>query len=174
VGHGRDGVAPGTIRDGLLLCFDGAARAVRCARAIVAEGKRLGLDVRAGVHVGDCERSAEDVLGLTVHVAVRVAALAAAGEVLVTGTVRDMVVGSALAFIDHGRQKLRGVPDEWLLSRGSLGRGAERRDGGAGRAPSPFCRPLLHWPFRRAVPLAKQKKRGGARRHRPFSLKRVK
>jgi class 3 adenylate cyclase/pimeloyl-ACP methyl ester carboxylesterase len=101
--------------DGLVLCFDGAARAVRCAQAIVAEGRRLGVGVRAGVHAGDCERSAEDVLGLTVHVAARVAALAAAGEVLVTGTVRDMVVGSALAFTDRGRQKLRGVPEDWLL-----------------------------------------------------------
>jgi class 3 adenylate cyclase len=104
-----------TIGDGLLLCFEGAARAVRRAEAIVAEGRRLGLEVRAGVHVGDCERSGEDVLGLTVHVAARVAALAAGREVIVTGTVREMVVGRALAFDDSGRQKLRGVPGEWLL-----------------------------------------------------------
>jgi class 3 adenylate cyclase len=104
-----------TTGDGLVLCFDGAARAVRCAQAIVAEGRRLGLGVRAGVHAGDCERSGDDVLGLTVHVAARVAALAAAGEVLVTGTVRDMVVGSALGFADRGRQTLRGVPEDWLL-----------------------------------------------------------
>jgi class 3 adenylate cyclase len=71
--------------------------------------------VRAGVHAGDCERSGDDVLGLTVHVAARVAALAAAGEVLVTGTVRDMVVGSALGFADRGRQTLRAVPEDWLL-----------------------------------------------------------
>jgi class 3 adenylate cyclase len=101
--------------DGLLLCFDGAARAVRCAQAIVAEGKRLGLGVRAGVHAGDCERRGDDVLGVTVHVAARVAALAGAGEVLVTGTVRDMVRGSALAFVDRGQQALRGVPEEWPL-----------------------------------------------------------
>jgi class 3 adenylate cyclase/pimeloyl-ACP methyl ester carboxylesterase len=104
-----------TTGDGLLLCFDGAARAVRCAQAIVTEGRRLGLGVRAGVHVGDCERRGDDVFGLTVHIAARVAALAAAGEVLVTGTVRDMVLGSALAFADRGRQKLRGVPEDWLL-----------------------------------------------------------
>jgi class 3 adenylate cyclase len=101
--------------DGLLLCFDGAARAVRCAQAIVAEGKRLGLGVRAGVHAGDCERRGDDVLGLTVHVTARVAALAGAGEVLVTGAVRDMVRGSALAFVDRGPQTLRGVPEEWPL-----------------------------------------------------------
>ena len=104
-----------TTGDGMLVCFDGAARAVRCAQAIVAEGKRLGLSVRAGIHAGDCEQRGEDVLGLTVHVAARVAALAGAGEVLVTGTVRDMVVGSALAFADRGRQTLRGVPEEWAL-----------------------------------------------------------
>jgi class 3 adenylate cyclase len=101
--------------DGLLICFDGAARAVRCAQAIVAEGKRLGLGVCAGVHAGDCERRGDDVLGLTVHVAARVAALAGAGAVLVTATVRDMVRGSALAFADRGRQALRGVPEEWPL-----------------------------------------------------------
>ena len=104
-----------TTGDGLLVCFDGAARAVRCAQAIVTEGKRLGLGVRAGVHAGDCERRGNDVLGLTVHVAARVAALAGAGEVLVTGTVREMVLGSALAFADRGRQTLRGVPEEWAL-----------------------------------------------------------
>jgi class 3 adenylate cyclase/pimeloyl-ACP methyl ester carboxylesterase len=104
-----------TTGDGLVLCFDGAARAVRCAQAVVTEGKRLGLGVRAGVHAGDCERRGGDVFGLTVHVAARVAALAAAGEVLVTGTVRDMVLGSALAFADRGRQTLRGVPEEWAL-----------------------------------------------------------
>jgi len=104
-----------TTGDGMLVCFDGAARAVHCAQAIVAEGKRLGLGVRAGVHAGDCERRGDDVLGLTVHVAARVAALAGAGEVLVTGTVRDMVLGSALAFADRGRQTLRGVPEEWAL-----------------------------------------------------------
>jgi len=104
-----------TTGDGLLVCFDGAARAVSCAQAIVAEGKRLGLGVRAGVHAGDCERRGGDVLGLTVHVAARVAALAGAGEVLVTGTVREMVLGSALAFADRGRQTLRGVPEEWAL-----------------------------------------------------------
>ena len=104
-----------TTGDGLLVCFDGAGRAVGCAQAIVAEGKRLGLGVRAGVHAGDCERRGDDVLGLTVHVAARVAALAGAGEVLVTGTVRDMVLGSALAFADRGRQTLRGVPEEWAV-----------------------------------------------------------
>jgi len=104
-----------TTGDGLLVCVDGAARAVRCAQAIVAEGRRLGLGVRAGVHAGDCARIGEDVLGLTVHLAARVAALAAAGEVLVTGTVRDMVVGSGLVFADRGRQTLRGVPEDWPL-----------------------------------------------------------
>jgi class 3 adenylate cyclase len=101
--------------DGVLACFDGAARAVRCARAIVAEAAQLGLVVRAGVHAGECERRADDVAGMTVHVAARVAALAGPGEILATGTVRDVLVGTDIAFTERGRRSLRGVPGEWLV-----------------------------------------------------------
>src|SRR5262245_45464090 len=104
-----------TTGDGVLARFDGAGRAVRCAQAIVAEGGHLGLAVRAGVHAGECEVRGDDLAGMTVHVGARVTALAAAGEVLVTGTVRDLVIGSDLAFTERGRYTLRGVPGEWLV-----------------------------------------------------------
>ena len=93
-----------TTGDGVLARFDGAGRAVRCAQAIVAEGSHLGLAVRAGVHAGECEVRGDDLAGMTVHVGARVTALAAAGEVLVTGTVRDLVIGSDLAFAERGRR----------------------------------------------------------------------
>jgi class 3 adenylate cyclase len=104
-----------TTGDGVLARFDAAGRAVRCAQAIVAEGRQLGLAVRAGVHAGECEVRGDDLAGMTVHVAARVAALARAGEVLVTGTVRDAVIGSDLTFDERGRHTLRGVPGEWAV-----------------------------------------------------------
>jgi class 3 adenylate cyclase/alpha-beta hydrolase superfamily lysophospholipase len=104
-----------TMGDGVLARFDGAGRAVRCAQAIVAEARRLGLDVRAGVHLGDCELRGEDLAGMTVHVAARVAALAAGGEVLVTAAVRDALVGTGVRFDERGRHALRGVPGEWTV-----------------------------------------------------------
>jgi class 3 adenylate cyclase/esterase/lipase len=104
-----------TMGDGVLARFDAVGRAVRCAQAIVAEGHRLGLAVRAGVHAGECELRSDDLAGMTVHVGARVAALARAGEVLVTGTVRDLVIGSDLAFEERGRHVLRGVPGEWTV-----------------------------------------------------------
>jgi class 3 adenylate cyclase/pimeloyl-ACP methyl ester carboxylesterase len=113
--EGTGGRVVKTTGDGVLARFDAAGRAVRCAQAIVAEGGQLGLAVRAGVHAGECEVRGDDLAGLTVHVGARVTALAASGEVLVTGTVRDLVIGSDLAFIDRGRHVLRGVPGEWTV-----------------------------------------------------------
>jgi class 3 adenylate cyclase len=104
-----------TTGDGLLATFDGPARAVRAALATVASARQLGLEVRAGVHTGECEMSADDVGGLAVHIGSRVADLAAAGQVLVSSTVRDLVAGSGLAFDDRGAHALRGVPGEWRL-----------------------------------------------------------
>jgi class 3 adenylate cyclase/pimeloyl-ACP methyl ester carboxylesterase len=104
-----------TTGDGFLAAFDGPARAVRCARAIVARAAALGLDVRAGVHAGECELRGDDLAGIAVHTGARVAAMAGAREVLVTSTVRDLVAGSGLTFVDRGRHPLRGVPGEWTL-----------------------------------------------------------
>jgi len=101
--------------DGVLATFDGPSRGVRCARAIVDSVKALGVHVRAGLHTGECELMGEDIGGISVHIAARVAALAGAGEVLVSRTVKDLVAGSGITFEDRGRHVLKGVPDEWEL-----------------------------------------------------------
>ncbi len=101
--------------DGFLATFDGPARAVRAAQAIAVEVDRLGLRVRVGVHTGEVETIGSDVGGMAVHIGARVAAIAGPGEVLVSGTVRDLVIGSELEFEDRGVHALRGVPGEWRL-----------------------------------------------------------
>jgi class 3 adenylate cyclase len=110
--RGRQVVTTG---DGLLATFDGPARAIRCAQAIVAAMRDLGLDVRAGLHTGEIELDDVDIRGLAVHIGARISALARAGEVLVSSTVKDLVVGSGIEFDDRGAQALKGVPDEWHL-----------------------------------------------------------
>jgi pimeloyl-ACP methyl ester carboxylesterase len=104
-----------TAGDGLLAAFDGPARAVRCACSVVREVRRLNLEVRVGLHTGECEIIGEKLSGIAVHTGARVAALAATGEVLVSGTVKDLVAGSGIAFDDRGVQTLKGVPGEWRL-----------------------------------------------------------
>lgn len=101
--------------DGFLATFDGPARAVRCATDISEALRPAEIDVRAGVHTGECELRNEDVGGMAVHIAARVMALAGPGEVLVSSTVKDLVVGSGLDFSEHGTHSLKGVPDEWHL-----------------------------------------------------------
>jgi class 3 adenylate cyclase/predicted alpha/beta hydrolase len=104
-----------TAGDGFFATFDGPARAVRCALRISEAVRDLGLEVRAGVHTGEVEVHGHGVTGIAVHVAARVAALARGGEVLATGTVRDLVAGSGLHFEDRGRHTLKGVPDDWQI-----------------------------------------------------------
>ncbi len=104
-----------TTGDGILATFDGPARGVRCACAIAEEIRPLGIDVRGGLHTGECEMIGDDVGGIVVHIGARVAALAGAGEVLVSSTVKDLVAGSGLRFGDRGSQSLKGVPGEWRI-----------------------------------------------------------
>jgi class 3 adenylate cyclase len=104
-----------TIGDGFLVTFDGPARAVRAAASIVDGARALGLNVRTGLHTGECELLGNDVAGLAVHIGARVMAKACAGEVLASSTVKDLVVGSGLRFADRGRHELKGIPDEWQL-----------------------------------------------------------
>ncbi len=101
--------------DGVLATFDGPARAIRCAMAVVEAARRIGLDVRAGMHTGEIEMIGDDIGGVAVHIGARVADLAGDCEVLVSGTVRDLVVGSGIRFEDRGSRALRGVPGEWSL-----------------------------------------------------------
>jgi class 3 adenylate cyclase len=104
-----------TTGDGFLATFDGPARGVRCACAIAEEIRPLGIEVRAGLHTGECEMIGDDVGGIAVHIGARVAALAGAGEVLVSSTVKDLVAGSGLRFGDRGSQFLKGIPGEWHI-----------------------------------------------------------
>jgi class 3 adenylate cyclase len=101
--------------DGFLATFDGPARAIGCAQAIVRRAAHAGVEVRAGVHVGECEKRGSDLAGIAVHIGSRVCALAGPGEVYATSTVRDLVTGSLIQFTDRGRHELRGVPGEWTI-----------------------------------------------------------
>jgi pimeloyl-ACP methyl ester carboxylesterase len=104
-----------TAGDGFLATFDGPARAVRCACAISDKVRSLGIEVRAGLHTGECEVMGDKLGGIAVHIGARVAALSRPSEVLVSSTVKDLVAGSGLAFQDRGTQTLKGVPGEWRL-----------------------------------------------------------
>jgi pimeloyl-ACP methyl ester carboxylesterase len=110
--HGRE---IDTAGDGFLATFDGPARAIRCAGAAVGAARELGLELRAGVHTGECELVGEKVAGIAVHIGARVAAAAAPGEVLVSGTVKDLVSGSGIEFEDRGEQQLKGLSDRRRL-----------------------------------------------------------
>lgn len=101
--------------DGFLATFDGPARGVRCAAAIRDALNQLGLEVRSGLHTGECELFDDDIGGIAVHIAARVNALAGAGEVLVSGTVKDLVVGSEIQFTPQGETPLKGIPGRWPL-----------------------------------------------------------
>ena len=111
--HG--GVEVDTTGDGMLSTFDSPARAVRCASEMIEATKAIGLEIRAGVHTGEIEHRGQDVAGIAVHIGARVAALASAREVLVSGTVPPLVVGSGLDFADRGEHELKGVPGTWRL-----------------------------------------------------------
>jgi class 3 adenylate cyclase/pimeloyl-ACP methyl ester carboxylesterase len=104
-----------TAGDGFFTTFEGPARAIRAAQAIVAGVRPLGLDLRAGVHIGECELHEGKLAGIALSVGARIATLADAGEILVSGTVRDLVAGSGLRFEERGDQELRGVPGTWKL-----------------------------------------------------------
>ncbi len=101
--------------DGFLASFDGPARAIRCACAIAEEATELGIGIRAGLHTGECEVIGEDIGGLAVHVAARVGAIAGPSEVLVSSTLKDLVLGSGIALTARGTHELKGVPGRWSL-----------------------------------------------------------
>jgi class 3 adenylate cyclase len=104
-----------TTGDGVLATFDGPARAIQCAGRIRSEVAALGIEVRAGLHTGECELRNGNVGGMAVHIGARVSTLAGAGEVLVSSTVKDLVVGSGIEFEDRGESALKGVPGDWRL-----------------------------------------------------------
>ena len=104
-----------TSGDGFLAIFDGPQRAIRCAMAIRDAVQALGIEVRAGLHTGECEVRGDDIGGIAVHIGARVSALAGPNDVLVSSTLRDLVIGSGLEFEDRGAHELKGVPGEWHL-----------------------------------------------------------
>jgi class 3 adenylate cyclase len=122
----HDEIARGTVRrcegrlvkgtgDGVLATFDSPAHGIECARALRAALSHAGIPIRAGVHTGEVEMRGEDVSGIGVHIAARVAALAGAGELLVSRTVRDLVAGAGYDFVSRGAHVLKGVPERWEL-----------------------------------------------------------
>lgn len=109
------GVEMDTTGDGFFATFDGPARAIRCALAIRENVQRLGIQVRAGLHTGECELMGNKVVGIAVHIGARIMAYAGANEVLVSSTVKDLVAGSGIRFEERGVHALKGVPDDWHL-----------------------------------------------------------
>jgi class 3 adenylate cyclase len=104
-----------TSGDGFLVMFDGPQRAIRCAMAIRDAVQALGIEVRAGLHTGECELRGDDIGGIGVHIGARVSALAGPNDVLVSSTLRDLVIGSGLEFEERGSYELKGVPGEWRI-----------------------------------------------------------
>jgi pimeloyl-ACP methyl ester carboxylesterase len=104
-----------TAGDGFMASFDGPGRGIQCALAIVSAVKALGLQVRAGLHTGEVELMGDNIAGIAVHIAARISAEAAASEVMVSSTTKDLVAGSGIRFETRGRKHLKGVPDEWTL-----------------------------------------------------------
>jgi class 3 adenylate cyclase len=110
--QGREIVTTG---DGFLATFDGPARAIQCAQAITEQVQPLGIEVRAGLHTGECEFAADDVHGIAVHIGARILGLAGPSEVLASSTVADLVAGSGMRFTDRGTHALKGVPGQWRI-----------------------------------------------------------
>jgi class 3 adenylate cyclase len=104
-----------TSGDGFLATFDKLVSAINCARAISAAVRELGIEIRSGLHLGECEVTDDAVRGITVHIGARVAARAEGGEVLVSSTVKEAVAGSDVQFKGRGAYELKGIPEEWTL-----------------------------------------------------------
>ena len=110
-----DGQEINTTGDGFILSFTGPSRAIQCAQAIRQDLERLGLGMRAGLHTGECERRGSDLSGLAVNLASRICSKASSNSILVSSTVKDLVVGSGISFSDEGMHSLKGIPGEWSL-----------------------------------------------------------
>ena len=104
-----------TAGDGFLIAFDGPGRAIRCGISISRQVRALGVEIRAGLHSGECETVGSDLGGLAVHIGSRIASTAKPGEILVSSTVKDLVAGSGIHFEDRGLHALKGIPGEWHL-----------------------------------------------------------
>jgi class 3 adenylate cyclase len=143
-----DGRVVKSLGDGMLALFEGPARAVRCAQDLMDQVSSLGVTLRAGVHTGELEVIDDDIGGLAVHLGARVSAKATGGEVLVSSTVRDLVVGSDLRFVEAGEHELKGIPGTWRLYR--------LQTAGPGPAPLPPAHDHMKLRDRAAVAMARR------------------
>ncbi len=131
--------------DGHLATFDGPTHAIRCAEALRTDAETLGIEIRAGIHSGECELLNADIGGIAVHIAARILGQAGAGEIVVSRTVRDLVVGSGTSFEDRGTVELRGVPGSWqLLAVDRHGSRAESAEAKLASTPTPGPRAAMH------------------------------
>jgi class 3 adenylate cyclase/pimeloyl-ACP methyl ester carboxylesterase len=122
--------------DGALSAFDGPAKAIRCAEALREGVRELGIELRAGIHTGECEAMGQDLSGLAVHIGARVSALSEPGEIVVSSTVKELVIGSGMQFTDRGEHRLKGVPGTWRL----YALGVERAPRVQLDGPAPYMR----------------------------------
>jgi class 3 adenylate cyclase len=137
--------------DGFFAAFDAPGRAIECARAIRNDLEELGLQVRAGIHSGECERIDGKLSGIAVHLGARIAAEAEVGDIFVSRTVRDLVAGSGLAFEDRGVRRLKGMPEAWRLFAVAGPQPRELADGSARMSAAPLGRPTPSWRLASAV-----------------------
>lgn len=143
--------------DGHLTTFDGPTQAIRCAETVHHEAEKLGIEIRVGIHTGECELLGTDIGGIAVHIAARILGLAGAGEILVSSTVRDLVVGSGTQFQDRGNVELRGVPGRWqILAVDRHGTGGRSREVQLAAVPTPGPRSAMRRTDRAVAVMAKR------------------
>ena len=152
-----DGTLIKSTGDGHLATFDGPTQAIRCAEALRDNAERLGIEIRIGIHTGECELLASDIGGIAVHIAARILGQAGAGEILVSRTVRDLVVGSGIGFQDRGDVELRGVPGTWqILAVDRHGPPAGSAEAELASAPTPGARTAMRRADRALAVMAKR------------------
>ncbi len=152
-----DGMVVKSTGDGHLATFDGPTQAIRCAEALRAEAETLGVEIRAGIHTGECELLDADIGGIAVHIAARICGQAGAGDILVSRTVRDLVVGSGTGFEDRGSVELRGVPGTWqLLAVDRHGPRAGSAEAELASTPTPGARTAMRRSDRAMAVMAKR------------------
>ena len=149
--------------DGHLATFEGPTQAIRCAEALRADAETLGIQIRAGIHTGECELLDADIGGIAVHIAARILGHAGVGEILVSRTVRDLVVGSGTGFEDRGSVELRGVPGTWQLL------AVDRRGPRTGSAEAELASAPTPGP--RSAMRASDRAVAGMARHTPWLLR---
>lgn len=155
--HRFGGTVVKSTGDGHLATFDGPTQAIRCAEALHTDAETLGFEIRAGIHTGECELLDADIAGLAVHIAARILGQAGAGEIIVSRTVRDLVVGSGTSFQDRGSVELRGVPGSWQLlavDRNGAGSGSAEAQLAAAATPGPAA--AMHRSDRAVAVLARR------------------